>query len=413
MAKKPKKGRRKPLRSVKRVKPVQRARTPKPLPIRKASRIYRAFPIETPPRKLFDAPRVSALRRMEEQFEMALSRPKVSVVIANRNGVDFLWHCLFALKTQSYSPFEIILVDNASEDASVSFVKSNYPQVKILECQENFGLAMGVNLGAKTATGDLVAVVGMGVVVPPNWLGYLVKDFQKNWPRIGVMSSPLDEKQSEEGKGKSANETLNFIGRPVEGYWAESQDVFCPESGGLIYPRFLAPDGPFDSDYSQFQEDVYLGWKFRLGRHRAGKSLDAKIFRKSDEEFPEEPAWKAIYYKTRNRWMNLLIFYEAGTLMKVGPWILAEVLVRLLASLGIGFGSFWGNLSAVFWICFHPSLILKKRQVIQEKRQVGDGDILKYMSGRVVRDGGGFSRALNFFSLVYCRITGLRVLEWQ
>ena len=413
MAKKGRKGRRKPIHPTKRAKPAKGVPAAKRLRVRKASRIYRAFPIEVPPKKLFDPPRISALRRMEEQFEMALSRPKVSVVVANRNGVDFLWHCLFALKTQNTPPYEIILVDNASEDASVSFVKTNYPQVKILECQENFGLAMGVNLGAKTAMGDLVAVVGAGVVAPPNWLGHLVKDFQKNWPRIGVMSSSCDEKQGDGGEGQSANQTLNFMGLPIEGFWAESQDAFCPENGGLIYPRFLAPDGPFDSDYSQYQEDVYLGWKFRLGRHRAGKSLDAKIFRKSEEEFPEGPGWKAIYYQTRNRWMNLFLFYEADTLIKVVPWVFAEALVRLLASLGIGFDSFWGNLSAIFWICFHPSLILKKRRAIQDKRRVGDGDVLKYMSGRVVRDRGSFSRVLNFFSLVYCRITGLRVLEWQ
>ncbi len=413
MAKKQKRRRRKPIRPSKRVRPAKRVRAPKLRLFRKASRIYRAFPLEVPPKELFDAPRISALRRMEEQFEMALSRPKVSVVIANRNGVDFLWHCLFALKTQNYPPHEIILVDNASDDASVSFVKTNYPQVKILECQENFGLAMGVNLGAKTAIGDLVAVVSAGVVVPPNWLGHLVKDFQKNWPRIGVMSSPLDEKQDDGGEGKGSNQTLNFMGRSVDGFWAEPQEVFNPESGGLIYPRFLAPDGPFDSDYSQYQEDVYLGWKFRLGRHRAGKSLEAKIFRKSEEEFPEGPEWKPVYYQTRNRWMNLLLFYETGTLVKVSPWILGEALVRLLASLGIGFDFFWGNFSAILWVCFHLALILKKRREIQEKRQVGDRDILKYISGRVVRDRGGFSRMLNFFSLLYCRITGLRVLEWQ
>ncbi len=413
MAKKRKKGRRKSLHPIPRIRSAKRVRAAKPLRIRKASRIYRAFPIEVPPKQIFDPPRISALRKMEEQFEMALTRPKVSVVLANRNGVDFLWHCLFALKTQNYPPFEIILVDNASEDASVSFVKTNYPQVKILECQENFGLTMGVNLGAKTAVGDLVAVVGTGVVVPPNWLSHLVKDFQKSWPRVGVMSSPLDEKQSEGSKGKNSNQTLNFMGLPIEGFWAEPQETFYPESGGLIYPRFLAPDGPFDSDYSQFQEDVYLGWKFRLGRHQAGKSLEAKIFRKSDEELPESPGWKPFFYQTRNRWLNLLLFYESSTLVKIAPWILTEALIRLLISLGIGFDSFWGNLSALFWVCFHPSLILKKRGEIQAKRRAGDGEILKYISGRVVPDRVLFSRVLNFFSLLYCRITGLRVLEWQ
>jgi GT2 family glycosyltransferase len=407
MAKKQNKRSAKPVRPARRVKPAKRLR------IQKASRIYRAFPIEVPPKRLFDVPRVSVLRRMEEQFEMALSRPKVSVVIANHNGVDFLWHCLFALKTQTSPPHEILLVDNASEDASVSFVRANYPQVKILECQENFGPAMAMNLGAKTAVGDLVAVVANGVVVPPNWLGHLVKNFQKNWPHIGVMACPLDAKQAEGGQEKSLNQTLNFLGRPVEGFWAESQDAFYPERGAVVYPRFLAPDGPFDSDYFQFQEDVYLGWRFRLARRRPGWSMDAKIFRKPEEGLPEEPGWKSIYYQTRNRWLNLLLFYEAGNLMKVVPWMAAEGFIRLLASLGIGIDFFWGNLCAVAWICSHPSLIRKKRRAIQEKRQAGDGDILKYISGRVVRDRGAFSRAINFFSLVYCRVTGLRVLEWQ
>ena len=104
---------------------------------------------------------VSPLQRLEKQLSRSLDRPKVSVVIVNRNGVDDLWHCLFALKTQTYPAFEILLVDNGSSDASLSFVRSNYPQVKILECQEDFGFIMGFNLGAKTAEGDLVAFLGM------------------------------------------------------------------------------------------------------------------------------------------------------------------------------------------------------------------------------------------------------------
>ncbi|HJT24857.1 MAG TPA: glycosyltransferase, partial [bacterium] len=96
---------------------------------------------------------------MERNFKESFSHPRVSVVIVNHNGVDALWNCLFALRTQTYPPYEIILVDNASQDASVSFVKSNYPQVQVLECQENFGPAMGRNLGIKTATGHLVVLL--------------------------------------------------------------------------------------------------------------------------------------------------------------------------------------------------------------------------------------------------------------
>src|ERR1035438_1694333 len=200
-------------------------KTSRPAKIRrKASRIYRAFPMErssAPPP--VDLPPISSLRRMEEQFEMALPRPKVSVVIVNRDGVDFLWNCLFAVKTQTYPIHEIILVDNASQDASVNFVKTNYPQVKILECQENFGRAMGTNLGAKTATGDLVALVDIQAVVKPDWLALMVGDFRKNWPRFGVLSTPFDEKQGNPVLAPGGSSTLNFLGSRVEGFLEHPQ----------------------------------------------------------------------------------------------------------------------------------------------------------------------------------------------
>lgn len=344
---------------------------------------------------------------------MALSRPKVSVVITNHNGVDYLWHCLFALKTQSYPPYEIILVDNASEDASISFIKTNYPQVKILECQENFGPAMGTNLGAKMTTGDLVAVVDVKAVVKTDWLAQLVRAFQKNWPRVGVLSSSFDEKQSVPGVDKFRSRTLNFLGNPVDAYFDDPQAAFYPEKGAILYPRFLAPDGPFDSDYFHFGEDVYLGWRFRLSNRTSAKPVDAKVFRTPEENWDEEPRWKKIYYQTRNRWLNLLLFYDPDNLLKAAPWIIGEGVFKLLASLFQGFGVLWGTLSAIVWIGFHPAVIYQKRQAIQMKRKVSDETVLRYISGRVVGDDRFYSRGLNFLSLLYCRVTGLKVLEWK
>ncbi len=183
---------------------------------------------------------------MEKQFELALSNPKVSVVIANHNNVDALWHCLFSLKTQTYPPSEIILVDNASRDASVSFVRSNYPQVHILECQEDFGAAMGYNLGVKTATGHLVALLDPKTVVTPDWLGRVVGAFQKSWPKFGLLVSPLKEGGGDaKGDGKGDHWTLNILGSRVEGFFPHPQELFCPCQGAVFFPRFLALDGPW------------------------------------------------------------------------------------------------------------------------------------------------------------------------
>src|SRR5258708_808706 len=126
-------------------------------------------------------PAVSPLRGLENRLEKNLNRPKVSVVVVNFNGVDFLSRCLFSLRTQTYPLYEIIVVDNASKDESVSFIRSNYPQVKILESQENLGFAMGCNLGTRYATGDLVAFLNNDAVATPEWLGRLVTEFRAHW----------------------------------------------------------------------------------------------------------------------------------------------------------------------------------------------------------------------------------------
>lgn len=354
-------------------------------------------------------PSESPLKELERSFKEGFSHPKVSVVIVNHNGVDALWNCLFALNTQTYPPHEVLLVDNASTDASVSFVKANYPKVRILECQENFGPAMGRNLGIKTATGHLIVLLDPDTVVTPDWLDRMIWDFQKSWPKFGVYVA-LFQAETEGGK---ESKTLNFLGTPVPGFFPDSRELFCPGPGTVLFPRFLAPDGPFDADYFFCREDAYLGWKFRLLGQATAKSAEARVFQKGEDLNPDFPEWKGVFYATRNRWLSLLLFYERGNLLKVLPWLFLEGVVRFVMSLGIGFGSFWGNFCAVVWIVFHPRLIRQKRRALQEKRKAADRVILRRLSGRVVPDGRLAARFLNFLSLAYCGLVGLEVLEFQ
>jgi hypothetical protein len=390
-------------------------RPPTPKTRRRATRIYKDLTFEASTTTPVDLPEFSALRRMEQRFEMSLGDPRVSVVIAARNEVDRLWHCLFALKTQSHPPHEVILVDNASADATVEFVRSNYPQVKVLECQEDFGRTMAVNLGAKTATGDLVVVMDPDVVVKPDWLHRLVKGFRANWPRFGVIASPLDEKQDDAQAGKEWAQTLNFLGRPVKGFWPDARLAFFPPRGGFLYPRFLAPEGPFEEDYRQGVDEAYLGWRMHLAGRYTGLVPDAKIFRSGGEEAPsEDPSWKKAYYRTRNRWLNLLLFLERPNLLKVLPWMGVEALALLLKNFFIvRFDSFLGVLLAAGWILTHPAWVMRQRHLFQEKRKTSDSAILRLVSGRILSDGTFLSRWVNFFSLLYCRVTGLKVLEWD
>jgi hypothetical protein len=85
----------------------------------------------------------------------------------------------------------------------------------------------------------------------------------------------------------------------------------------------------------------------------------------------------------------------------------------LLKRLVTGFNEFLGKLFALIWILFHPATVLRKRRTLQEKRRVPNRQVLRYISGRILPDKGGFARFLNFFSLLYCLTLGLELMEFQ
>ena len=95
-----------------------------------------------------------------------------------------------ALLVQTYSPYEIILVDNGSHDGSVEFVAERFPQVRMIENCENLGFAAGNNVDIRVARGDYIVTLNNDTRVEPDWLEELVKVVETD-PRIGMCASQM------------------------------------------------------------------------------------------------------------------------------------------------------------------------------------------------------------------------------
>ncbi len=99
----------------------------------------------------------------------------LSVVIVNWNGRDYIAGCLDSIVEAVLGlETEIIVVDNHSADPSVAFIRESYPQVTLIENQENVGFGRGAQTGVEVARGEFVAVVNPDVVLPPGSLRRLV-----------------------------------------------------------------------------------------------------------------------------------------------------------------------------------------------------------------------------------------------
>lgn len=101
---------------------------------------------------------------------------KVGIIIVNYNGKHLLEKNLQSVVDTDYENFEIVVVDNASVDGSVDFLKNKFPSVKIVESEENLGFGRGNNLGVKEYPNfEAYLFLNNDVSVPKDWLGKLVE----------------------------------------------------------------------------------------------------------------------------------------------------------------------------------------------------------------------------------------------
>src|SRR5687767_92180 len=104
---------------------------------------------------------------------------KVSIIIINWNGLNFLKDCLTSLSRIDYPNYEIIIVDNGSVDKSVKYVSEKFPSVKIIENSRNFGFAEANNIGYKASTGEYILFLNNDTLVTKPFLSNLVKVIEK------------------------------------------------------------------------------------------------------------------------------------------------------------------------------------------------------------------------------------------
>ena len=101
--------------------------------------------------------------------------PKIAIVILNWNGLHYLQQFLPSVLASTYKNYEVIVADNASSDGSVSFLKENYPQVRIILLKQNFGFAKGYNETLKQVDADYYAILNSDAEVDSNWLQPMVE----------------------------------------------------------------------------------------------------------------------------------------------------------------------------------------------------------------------------------------------
>jgi len=195
---------------------------------------------------------------------------RVAVIIPNFNGKDLLRRCLKSLSSQTFADFETTLVDNASTDDSVLFVKASYPRTRIIQLPENVGFAAAVNAGIRATESEYVAFLNNDTEVDPLWLNSLVEALDAE-PRAGSAASKI--------MWDNARDTIyaagdffcregfggNMLSGAKDGATARRRWVFSASAcASLIRRAVLDEIGLLEERFFMFYEDIDLGFRAQL-----------------------------------------------------------------------------------------------------------------------------------------------------
>ena len=176
-----------------------------------------------------------------------VTRPLVCVIVLNYNGREHLVYCLPSILSTEYQPLRIVVVDNASCDGSVAYIRQAFPSVTVLESPINRGWSGGNNLGiahARRIGAEYVILANNDIRVDGRWVSAAVSVAQQD-PRIGIVGFRILEPR---GTDLDAGFTRAVAERPglhiSEPRWVDGMAMFIRMSVfdeiGLIDEGFFA-----------------------------------------------------------------------------------------------------------------------------------------------------------------------------
>jgi GT2 family glycosyltransferase len=234
--------------------------------------------------------------------------PLVSLIIVDWNSGEYLPRCLESLCLQTFQDFEVIIVDNGSNDHSATNLNQRYPvlQLQVNRLEKNVGFAAGNNIGASLARGKWLVLLNADAFPEQNWLQELVLASQSHPEMISFSSRQLQDTNPKvlDGAG-DAYHVSGFawrigIGYPASQYGLVPAEIFSPCAAAAMYLRQAFLDvGGFDEDFFSYFEDVDLGFRMQLRGYRCLYVPTAIVYHVGSATFGVRSTF-ALYHTHRN-----------------------------------------------------------------------------------------------------------------
>ena len=284
----------------------------------------------------------------------------ISIILPNYNGEHLLKTYLpFTLAAINNAGvlFEVIVVDDASTDQSVSFIQNNYPEIILISNLQNKGFSHTCNTGIRAAKHELIFLLNSDVKLSPDYFEHQWHYFERE-DTFGVMGRIVD---MESDHIQDAARSITFNGFKLKTnrfFYSENPKDFVPTAylsgaNALINAKKLKELGGFNELFSPFYgEDLDLGlraWQSGWKCWYDHQSICRHQMYATTSKY-KSPNWVKTIYQ-RNRFFVHAIHLQG---MRLVGWYLQILLIDLLPQL----------LSGKFW------LLKSYQQLFQQQKSI-------------------------------------------
>ena len=310
--------------------------------------------------------------------------PLVSIIVLNYNGKQYLNACLSSLEKTTYENLEVILVDNASTDGSVEFVRKKFPRVRILENKRNLGYTGANNRAARFSRGKYLLFLNNDTKVKPNLITELVSRIEAD-RSIGICAC---KQLTYDGKGfLNMGLSCDPFAWPIKP--EREEDIIYSDGASLFIRKdVFVKLGGFDPKYFIFIDDVDLCWRGLLAGYKVVPVPSAIIYHMAGGTIHggwlkgskyETSIWRR-YLTERNIFRTICKNYGFLTLLLILPAYF--VLISLEIALLLLFGEIKAIKvypRAILWNIKNARDTLQWRRKVQQLRKLSDREIMKKM----------------------------------
>lgn len=327
-----------------------------------------------------------------------------SVIIVNWNGLQWLKICLPSILNQSYKNIEVIVVDNASTDGSVAWIKRAYKKVRVVINPKNYGFSHANNIGFSQAKGEYVIFLNNDTRVEKSYVSEMVKTLDSQSDIGGVQSKILlmESPDTHDTVGAFLTPTgflyhYGFGDKNTAKYDVHC-DLYTAKGASMGFKRIVLDqiviDGNlFDPDYFAYFEESDVCHRVLLTGYRIVYAYSSVAYHKMGATSTKIQQDIIQYHSFKNRIRTYLKNFSFRTNILILPIHISLCFAYVgLCMVRRRFSLAWAIIRAMHWNVIHFQSTFRLHRIIRRNvRKITDEIYLK----RVMR----YPKISYYFSL--------------